>query len=114
MCGRYKINASEREFMKKNGFLHPEEYFDIHGYKTRQEIFRGECMKLKYRFIYDDDGNALPEGSKVWVNGIEEGILHFNTDGEIKISGTMIPMEDIETVEAMPDDRYEGLDSDSN
>jgi len=66
--------------------------------------------KLKHRFIYDDDGNPLPEGSKVLVNDEEVGILHFNSDGEITISGTMIPMAEIETVEAAPDDRYDGLD----
>lgn len=69
-------------------------------------------MKLKYRIIYDDDGTPLPEGSRVRVNGEEVGILHFDSDGEIAISGTMIPMDEIQTVEAMPDDRYGDLDDD--
>ncbi len=69
-------------------------------------------MKLKYRIIYDDDGTPLPEGSRVLVNGEEEGILHFDSDGEIRISGTMIPMEEMQAVEAMSDDLYEDLDYD--
>lgn len=38
------MTASERDFLKKSGFLHPEEYFDIHGYKTREEVFPGEWI----------------------------------------------------------------------
>ncbi len=67
-------------------------------------------VRLKYRFIYDDDGNPLPEGSKVMVNDKFVGIIHFDDDGEIKITGDGIYMEDLETVEAIPDDRFGELE----
>lgn len=54
-------------------------------------------VRLKYRFIYDDDGNPLPEGSKVMVNDKFVGIIHFDDDGEIKITSEGIYMEDLET-----------------
>jgi len=54
-------------------------------------------MKLKHRITYDDDGIPLPEGSKVLVNGEEEGILHFDSNGEIRVRGTKITRCAIET-----------------
>ncbi len=45
MCGRYKMTAEEREYRRKFGILlDDEEYFDIHGYKKRTEIFPGEWI----------------------------------------------------------------------
>jgi putative SOS response-associated peptidase YedK len=41
MCGRYKMTAEERAFLEKYGFLDAEEYFDIHGYSKRPEVFPG-------------------------------------------------------------------------
>ncbi len=38
------MTASEREFLKKFSFLDPEEYFDIHGYQKKPEIFPGEAI----------------------------------------------------------------------
>lgn len=42
MCGRYKMTAGERAYLKKFGFLNPEEYFDIHGFSKKPEIFPGQ------------------------------------------------------------------------
>lgn len=67
-------------------------------------------MKLKHRIIYDDDGNPLREGAKVLVNDRHVGILHFDDEGEITITGDGIYMEDVETVEAISDDRFEELE----
>jgi len=53
MCGRYKMTAEERSYLKKFGFLDPEEYFDIHGYQKRPEVFPGEwitAINNKYEF----------------------------------------------------------------
>ena len=42
MCGRYKMDAEERELRKRfKNLLASDEYFDIHGYKKRREIFPG-------------------------------------------------------------------------
>ncbi len=41
MCGRYKMTASQRELFDKLPYLEQDEYFDIHGYKIRHEIFPG-------------------------------------------------------------------------
>jgi len=38
------MTADERDYLKKFGYLHPEEYFDIHGYKKKPEIFPGEWI----------------------------------------------------------------------
>lgn len=40
MCGRYANNAEMKELRRKFPFL-SDDYFDIHGYKTRSEIFPG-------------------------------------------------------------------------
>ena len=64
--------------------------------------------KLKHRIIYDDDGVPMKEGSKVLVNSTHEAIIHFDSDGEITISGWH--WEDVETVEQMPDDRFEEIE----
>ena len=64
--------------------------------------------KIKYRKIYDDDGNEMLEGSKVLVNSQHERILHFDTYGEIAIED--FHWDDVETIEQMPDDRYDGLE----
>lgn len=49
-----KATATERAFLKQFGFLNPEDYFDIHSYKTREEIFPGE-------WIYGNIQNKLDE-----------------------------------------------------
>lgn len=41
MCGRYKMTAEQRELFDKLPYLEQDEYFDIHGYKMRDEIFPG-------------------------------------------------------------------------
>lgn len=64
--------------------------------------------KLKHRFIYDDDGEPMKEGAKVLVNGAHEGIIHFDAEGEIAIAD--FPMEEVETIEQMPDDRFSELE----
>lgn len=66
--------------------------------------------KLKHRIIYDDDGEPMKEGSKVLVNGKYEEIIRFNDEGEIEITGWSLYMEDIETVEQLPDDRFEEIE----
>ncbi|MEJ7623151.1 MAG: SOS response-associated peptidase family protein [Pyrinomonadaceae bacterium] len=44
MCGRYKMTADERALYGQMPFLESDEYFDIHGYKKRPEIFPGEYI----------------------------------------------------------------------
>ncbi len=44
MCGRYKQTAEEKEYLKQFGYLGAEEYFDIHGYRKKPEIFPGEWI----------------------------------------------------------------------
>ncbi len=41
MCGRYKMTAEQRELFDQMPFLEQDEYFDIHGWKKRPEIFPG-------------------------------------------------------------------------
>lgn len=63
--------------------------------------------KLAYRKIYDDDGNEMLEGSLVIVNGKFTRVLHFDSKDEIDIAD--FNWEDVETIEAIPDDRYEDI-----
>ena len=42
MCGRYKMTAEQKALFEKFSYLEQDEYFDIHGYKKRPEIFPGE------------------------------------------------------------------------
>lgn len=65
--------------------------------------------RLKYRKIYDDDGEEIRDGSLVLVNGTYERILHFDAAGEIALSGLPVG-ETVETIEKMPDDRYREID----
>ena len=39
------------------------------------------------RFIYDDNGTQMTEGSRVLVNDRHEGIIHFDAEGLISVSG---------------------------
>lgn len=41
MCGRYKMTAEQLELFDLLPYLEQDEYFDIHGYKKRTEIFPG-------------------------------------------------------------------------
>ena len=65
--------------------------------------------KVLHRKIYDDDGEEMLEGATVLVNGKHECILHFNDEGEIDISD--IHWDDVETIEKLPDDRFEEIDA---
>ncbi len=44
MCGRYKMTADQLELFDKFSYLEQDEYFDIHGYKKRPEIFPGTSI----------------------------------------------------------------------
>lgn len=59
--------------------------------------------KIKYRKIYDDDGDEMLEGSEVLVNDRWKCIIHFDEVGEIWLSD--FPMEEVETIQYLPDDR---------
>lgn len=41
--------------------------------------------KLRYRKIYDDEGEEMLEGEEVIVNGEHERIIFFNDKGEISL-----------------------------
>lgn len=41
MCGRYAMNAEQKELYTAIPWLAGDEYFDIHGYRKRPEIFPG-------------------------------------------------------------------------
>ncbi len=41
MCGRYKMTAEQLELFDSLPYLIQDDYFDIHGYKKRPEIFPG-------------------------------------------------------------------------
>lgn len=40
MCGRYAMRATTKELQREFPFIE-DEYFDIHGYQTRNEVFPG-------------------------------------------------------------------------
>jgi len=48
------------------------------------------------------------EGAKVLVNSKHECILHFDDDGNIDISD--FHWHDVETIEKLPDDRFEEIE----
>lgn len=62
--------------------------------------------RISHRIIYDDDGEPMKDGSQVLVNGKYKEIIHFNSDGEIEVSGWSLYMDEIETIEQLPDDRF--------
>ncbi len=64
--------------------------------------------KIQHRIIYDDDGNEMREGSLVLVNGRYKRVLHFDSSGQIDIED--FHWEDVETIYAIPDDRYGELE----
>lgn len=66
--------------------------------------------KLKHRIIYDDDGEPMKDGSLVLVNGKYKEIIHFNSDGEIVVTGWSLDMDEIETIEQLPDDRFSEIE----
>lgn len=68
--------------------------------------------RLNHRIIYDDDGEPMKDGSQVLVNGKHKEIIHFNRDGEIEVSGWSLSMEEIETIEHLPDDRFGVIEDD--
>jgi putative SOS response-associated peptidase YedK len=44
MCGRYILKALPADLIKHFNLIDGLEYFDIHGYKVREEIFPGEWI----------------------------------------------------------------------
>ena len=44
MCGRYILKALKADIIKHFNLIDGLEYFDIHGYKVRNEIFPGEWI----------------------------------------------------------------------
>src|SRR5687768_18614338 len=44
MCGRYVLKALKEDIIKHFDLIDGLEYFDIHGYKVRDEVFPGEWI----------------------------------------------------------------------
>jgi putative SOS response-associated peptidase YedK len=44
MCGRYVLKALKDDIIKHFNLVDGLEYFDIHGYKMREEVFPGEWI----------------------------------------------------------------------
>src|SRR5688500_17852174 len=44
MCGRYVLKALKEDIIKHFDLIDGLEYFDIHGYKMRDEVFPGEWI----------------------------------------------------------------------
>src|SRR5688572_17336365 len=44
MCGRYVLKALKEDIIKHFNLIDGLEYFDIHGYKVRDEVFPGEWI----------------------------------------------------------------------
>lgn len=44
MCGRYVLKALKEDIIKHFNLIDGLDYFDIHGYKMREEVFPGEWI----------------------------------------------------------------------
>jgi putative SOS response-associated peptidase YedK len=44
MCGRYVLKALKNDIIKHFNLIDGLDYFDIHGYKMREEVFPGEWI----------------------------------------------------------------------
>lgn len=68
--------------------------------------------KLKYRKIYDDEGDEMMEGDEVLVNNEHERIIFFDDQGEISLENWNWEENMVFSIrkKQRPDDRYEDID----
>src|SRR5687767_8499945 len=69
MCGRYVLKALKEDIIKHFNLIDGLDYFDIHGYKMRDEVFPGEWITAingenrpedVWWTIEDKDNNGIP------------------------------------------------------
>lgn len=69
MCGRYVLKALKEDIIKHFNLVDGLDYFDIHGYKMREEVFPGELITAINKenrpediwwTIEDKDNNGIP------------------------------------------------------
>lgn len=57
--------------------------------------------RIKYRFIYDDDGCQMAEGSPVLVNGWKRTRISFDSLGKIALSD--FDLEEVMSIVYLPE-----------
>ncbi len=84
MCGRYILKALRDDIIKHFNLIDGLDYFDIHGYKMRDEVFPGEWITAInnanrpediWWTIEDTDNNGIPRRA---INAKAETVTKVN------------------------------------
>lgn len=88
MCGRYILKALPDDVIKHFNLIDGLDYFDIHGYKMREEVFPGEWITAISNHnrpediwwtIEDNDNNGVPRRA---INAKAETVTKVNMFAE--------------------------------
>jgi putative SOS response-associated peptidase YedK len=88
MCGRYILKALKDDVIKHFNLIDGLDYFDIHGYKMREEVFPGEWITAInnsnrpediWWTIEDKDNNGVPRRA---INAKAESITKVHMFAE--------------------------------
>jgi putative SOS response-associated peptidase YedK len=87
MCGRYKMTAEQRELFDLMPYLEQDEYFDIHGYKMRDDICPGTyIMAINNRRRAEDVWWTIEDYDQrgVWRRAINAKAENIRVTGMFK------------------------------